>query len=434
MKKNIINKLTCGLLIGSLSVSMLACGKKGNNDSNEKQTGAPSALSADEQNVPSEMISNISEGTEEELRKAAADFSIKMFQTTLSNDGDSSKNMMISPLSIQSALGMAANGAAGNTLIEMQDVLAGGAPIADYNAYMQNLKNGDDVLSLANSIWIRDDSDRIQVNDGFLALNKLVYNAEAFMAPFDNSTVKDVNNWVNEKTHEMIPEVIKDISGDAVMMLVNAAAFEGKWEETYSDDSILEHMEFYNANGETEDVTMLSSTEGTFLHDDNATGFLKYYEGDKYAFMAMLPNEGVSLDDYVQSLDGESFINLYDNRSYCDVYTLIPEFTSEYERILNADLSEMGINEAFSDRADFSNMATTKSEYLYISKVIHKTFISLDRNGTRAAAVTVVVMEDACSIIEEETHTVYLDRPFMYAIIDTDTGLPVFIGITNTVN
>ena len=125
-------------------------------------------------------------------------------------------------------------------------------------------------------------------------------------------------------------------------------------------------------------------------------------------------------------------MSLYNNRERASVHTKIPEFTYDYSATLNEPLYEMGIKDAFSDtKADFSNMAQIADYNIFISKILHKTHIELDRNGTRAAAVTAVIMECAASIEPPDIKEVYLDRPFVYAIIDRKTGVPVFLGALN---
>lgn len=175
---------------------------------------------------------------------------------------------------------------------------------------------------------------------------------------------------------------------------------------------------------------MLNGEEREYVGDDKATGFIKHYEDYRYAFMAILPNQEISVSDYLQQLDGEKLLSLYQNRKHnYKVHTKMPEFSYDYSTSLNDTLEKMGIRKAFTREADFSNMATTD---LHIDEVVHKTHIELDRNGTKAAAVTAVIMETASAVTTKDVN-VFLTRPFLYAIIDTETGIPVFMGAVNTV-
>lgn len=109
------------------------------------------------------------------------------------------------------------------------------------------------------------------------------------------------------------------------------------------------------------------------------------------------------------------------------VYATLPKFTSEYSITLNDALIQMGMKDAFdADTADFSKLGTLDMGNIYINKVIHKTYISVDELGTKAGAVTAVICDSSSAA--EEYHEVVLNRPFVYAIIDNETGLPIFIG------
>ena len=179
--------------------------------------------------------------------------------------------------------------------------------------------------------------------------------------------------------------------------------------------------------GEKTNCTMLSSKEKLYVEGEHETGFVKEYSGGKYAFMAVLPNEGTGIYEYVSSLTADRFAKLYKERTgRYDVKTKTPQFKYDYDINLNETLRGMGMEEAFTMNADFSNMTGDKS--LYIGSVLHKTHIELDANGTKAAAATAVTMDAKCALDESLPKTVYLDRPFVYAIMDTRTGLPVFMG------
>ncbi|MBO5081459.1 MAG: proteinase inhibitor I4 serpin, partial [Lachnospiraceae bacterium] len=241
-----------------------------------------------------------------------------------------------------------------------------------------------------------------------------------------------------ENTDGMITELLKEIPPDAAMYLINAMTFEGEWSEAYEEYQIREGEVFTNALGEEEEARMLCETGNLYLENDDATGFIKYYEGGEYAFMAMLPKEEGAIEDYVANMSGEDYIAFYESlTSEYDVVTKLPCFTYSYDLTLNDALKEMGMPTAFTEgAADFSPMVTDPTVNLYISNVIHKTYIELDENGTKAAAVTAVEMTcESCAAEPEqrEIKEVILDRPFVYAIIDTNTGMPIFMGTVNSV-
>ncbi len=419
--------------IMSVGLAVCACGCGVDEKENNKN------VSSDNQSLTADIECSDVEGKEIDATfiSYTADFSIDLFKNSVSIGVESGENVLISPQSVLSALSMTANGAGSDCLSEMEDVLCGGNGIDEHNQYMytyiEDLNQSENVkFNVANSVWIKDDEEAIKVNDEFIQDCTDYYDAEVYMAGFDDNTVKDINSWVNEETEKMIPTLLNEIPAEAVMYLINAIAFEGEWATEYEDNQIIEDSEFTNFNGESQSVNMLSSTENIFIQDENSKGFIKLYKDGKYAFMAILPEEDISVSEYIDSMTGDSFVNMYKNREYKDVIVKLPEFTYEYETELSPYLSSMGMRTAFTEMADFSNMAVTANP-LYISKVLHKTFIQVDRHGTKAAAVTSVEMVSESCAEYVEPEYVILDRPFIYSIIDTETGLPIFIGVLNSV-
>jgi serpin B len=455
MKNTYLKRTICTALAG-LMMAMTACGNVTEERESPASTGKNTASPNSEEptttsnETSDEPVNNLSveplssvklEKSEtqpgDDFNSSYRSYATEFFKTACAEDIKAGNNVMISPESVMMALGMTANGAKGETLSQMETAL-GGQGIDAINKAMQyrmtRFINSEDVsFNVANSVWVRDDADRIQMKQSFCDKVKSVYNADSFLAPFDDSTLNDINNWVSKNTNDMIPTILDDIPGDAVAYLVNAMAFEGEWAEQYEDHQVNENETFTNSKGEEEKVTMLSSLENTYFEDENTTGFLKYYSGGEYAFMAMLPSEGTDIADYVAGLDGEKLKNLWQNADgNADVY--IPEFSYDYGRELSGDLKNMGMTMPFSDGADFSDMGETGTGSLYISRVFHKTHIELDRFGTKAAAATAVEMDCEGAIMIDDVKEVKLDRPFVYAIIDTESGTPVFMGAVNTVN
>lgn len=349
----------------------------------------------------------------------AADFALKLFQESL----DGERNTLVSPLSVLLALGMTANGADGETLAQMEHTL--GSDVENLNYYLYSLMDGQsDQLKLANAIWFRDHG--LTVKDTFLETNANYYQADMFQAPMNAATAGEINAWVEEHTDRMIPGIIDELDPDTVMCLVNALAFDAKWEEIYLEHQVGEST-FNAANGLPRTVEYMNSQEYAYLEDENATGFVKYYEGRNYAFAALLPNEGVSVEDYVNSLTGTHLQEMLASPRRITTYATMPKFETEYDAELSEVLKAMGITDAFdADGADFSRMAT--AEYnIYISQVLHKTEISVAEEGTRAAAVTAVIAAYGAAPIEDY-RTVTLNRPFVYMIFDCQENVPLFLG------
>ncbi len=357
---------------------------------------------------------------------AITDFAIRLFQASEENG----KNTLVSPLSVLCALAMTANGAEEETLQQMEDVL--GMTTEEMNlyiySYIQNLPQDEKYkLSLANSIWFTD-HERFTVNQDFLQTTADYYGADIYKAPFNEQTCKDINNWVKEKTDGMIPSALDKIPADALMYLINALAFDAEWADIYEKYQVKDG-EFTKEDGTKQKCELMYSTESNYFEDEKATGFLKYYKSGKYAFVAMLPKEGVSVSEYIASLTGEFLNEMLSNPEHTTVYTSIPKFETSYSVEMTEILKSMGMTEAFDpNNADFAGLGSSTGGNISISRVIHKTFISVEEKGTKAAAVTIVEPGDGAAMEPEQPKEVYLDRPFVYMLIDCENNIPFFIG------
>lgn len=360
------------------------------------------------------------------------DFTVRLLQNTLKGNatkGNEQENTLLSPISILAALAMTANGAKGETLAQMEKVFGVSmeALNPEMSAYITSSKEIEELeINIANSIWFKDVKS-LSVKEDFIQKNVNYYEADIYAAPFDDSTVDDINNWVKKNTNGMIPSILNQISQDAVMYLINAVAFDAKWQEQYHEYSIRENT-FTKEDGTWSTVDFMYSEEYNYLESEDATGFMKPYKGGDYAFVALLPNEGITVEEYVATLDGESLYQMLQSVQKTSVNTSIPKFETEYDIELSDVLVEMGMVDAFaSASADLSGMATSDLGNLYINRVLHKTYICLDENGTKAGAATSVEVECE-SALADEPKQVYLNRPFVYMILDTETYKPLFIG------
>lgn len=374
---------------------------------------------------------NTDAGLAGDASSAVEDFSVKLFQNSASSD----QNTLLSPLSVLCALAMTANGAKNETLAQMEDVF--GLSVPELNkylyAYLKRLPSSDKYkFNIADSVWFKDD-DGLTVDPDFLQTNADYYGASIYKAPFDESTLKNINNWVDDHTDHMIPNILDNISPSAVLYLINALAFDAEWETIYNETQIQDGT-FTTESGEKQDVKMMYGEDHQYLDDGSATGFIKYYADQKYAFAALLPNKDVSIKDYIASLTGEGLMTTLENAQGVPVNTVIPKFKSEYSLEMSDILKSMGMTDAFdANSADFSGLGQVKGENISIGKVLHKTYIALDERGTRAGAATIVEMRTTGTLAEKPKE-VCLDHPFVYMIIDCETNLPVFIGTTMRIN
>ena len=371
----------------------------------------------------------------EDFLKSTADFSMELFKKSYTKG----KNSLISPTSVYLALGMTANGSEGNTLKEFETLLGRyNLNINDLNIYYNSLTReltdtASDKFKIANSIWYNQDKN-LDIKQDFLQTNADYYSAAAYKADFNSKrTIDEVNKWVKYNTHKLIDKVIDKIDANTIMYLINTVYFEDEWQSPYTKNTVRKAA-FKLQNKTSKTVEFMYSEEYSYLKDDKAQGFIKPYKNGKYSFVALLPNEGVSIDSYVNSLSGEGFINLMKNKSSETVFAGLPKFKADYNIDLVKPLKQMGLKDCFiSGKANFTKMADNNAGDIFISKVIHKTFIAVDTEGTKARAVTEVEMMGK-GIVSSE-HNITLNHPFVYAIVDNETNLPLFIGtMTNPEN
>ena len=377
--------------------------------------------------------------TDEDFAKAEMSLGVELLKKCYDSETETANNLLLSPMSISAALSMTANGAAGDTLAEMEKVLGGGLSIDQLNDYMayyiSRLPDKEkEKIYLADSIWIKDDP-TLKVYDEFLETNKKYYNAEIYKSSFEpNSIVKDVNSWVNKNTKGMIPNLINpsNIKQNTMMMLINTLYFESEWENPYLSTT---DGKFTDLNGQELDIKQMESMESFYYDLGNADAFKKPYIDGEYSFVGILPHSDVDFNEYISSLDASALcegLKEYEDPSTVDLDVMIPKFKYNYGASLKEILPELGMKTAFdSDKADFSKINDLSVEGalpLYIDDVIHKTKIEVTEKGTKAAAATAVIMgAGAAAPIEKKKVYIYLDRPFVYMIVDKN-NVPLFIG------
>ena len=364
-------------------------------------------------------------------KQAITDFALRL----LRENEVSGENVLVSPLSVLCALALTVNGAEGETRQEMERVI--GMDTDKLNSflsgYFSNLPAGEKYkLSLANSIWFTDD-ESFKVNQGFLQKNADFYGADIYKTAFNSDTCKQINEWVSQKTDGMIEEILDSVPQRAVMYLVNALAFDAEWEEIYTESHIGNGI-FTKEDWTEQTVEFMSSEEGVYLSDGKAVGFMKYYSGRKYAFAALLPDENTTVSEYIASLDGAALNKMLSEAEKTRVLAYMPKFKTEYGKELSEALRNMGMPLAFDRiKAQFGGLGSAEPNNIYIGRVLHKTFMSVDEKGTKAGAATVVEMLKNEGIVTEQPKRVYLNRPFVYMIVDCENNVPVFMGIMNDV-
>lgn len=335
-------------------------------------------------------------------------------------ESDKTGNIVFSPMSIIMLLGILAESVSGQTREEVVKVLSENFTYEDLREILCEINkdlNTSDSLMSSNAVCVKN-----EIKDSILEEYKEsleeVYDGKVFAS---DNLAKDVNDWVEEKTKGMIKNAAGDSLDGIVACLMNAIAFEAEWEDKYEEEDIYDE-EFHNEDGSTAIVDMLHSKEYGWIENEHFTGFIKPYKDEKFAFMALLPEKEGDINSTLDNLD---FSEFYKSAEDEKVTVTMPEYKYDFGQDLTEICKELGIKSAFTPSADFSPMST---EWLRLDSIIHKAHIEVDRHGTKAAAVTMGMVMCGCAPMMKRREVI-LDRPFIYAIMDTETELPIFAGV-----
>jgi serpin B len=354
------------------------------------------------------------------------DFAFGLLRKTIEISDET--NVTVSPLSVSIALGMAWNGADSDTKTEMETALkmSGLSPneINEYYKVMQTTLPEIDPttkLSIANSLWYRTG---FPVKQDFLKVNTDYFNAEVRELDFDQAWAVDtINNWCSRKTNKLIPTIIDKISQDAMLYLINAVYFKGIWRSKFDKKRTFE-TNFTNEAKNQVKVNMMNLKDTFSYTADADAQYLNMPYGNKaYSMTVILPAENKTTADILNNMTVEKWNSTLATMIPRQVIVSMPRFKTENKFILNNSLKAMGMQKAFSPQeADFSNISDIS---LFISKVIHKTYVAVDEEGTEAAAVTAVEFE-LTSMPDYPVFTV--NKPFIFVIREQSTGIILFIG------
>lgn len=330
------------------------------------------------------------------------------------------ENYMFSPLSIKLALAMTAVGADGETKAEMLETL-GIDDLDEFNEFAEQIigeygKKEAIKLEIANSLWLNTDyyHGDVQFADDFAAVIAKYYDAASEEVDASDA-VERINEWVFDKTEGKITELIDD--SDFLAYIVNAIYFKGEWDVQFPSYATAER-EFTGRDNQKKQIDFMNLTD-TFDYYENKDlqmVRLPYQDGKTGMYLVLYEGRDIDLDKIVEEMERKR------------VKISLPKFKIESELQLKGLLSEMGIKTAFDkNKADFKKMFTAISENVFITDVIHKTFIDVDENGTEAAAATGVEMGLTSMPIEEPV-VFTADRPFVYFIRDDVNGEILFMG------
>jgi len=389
----------------------------------EVETTVP--VEIEETTIPVEVETTVPVEIEETLP------GIQDFDFTFLKMENNKVNMLYSPLSIKYALKMLEEGAAGKTLTEIKSIIG--------NSTLSKYESIDKILSLANGLFIKDDYYE-NVKEEYLDTLKEKYDAEVKEDEFKSA--KNANEWIEDKTLNIIKKMLKDETvQNSVMLLINALAIDMEWADPFSYQTT-DGEKFYLDNGEVMEATTMYNKyyeKLSYYKDDDllaVTLDLKDYKKTQFEFMAIMPNENLS--GYVENVTKEKIDEIDEKlipaSDVNDGVTLeIPKFKFSYDLALKDDLMNLGIKDAFDKfEADFTKMANPvdPSKKLYVSDALHKADIDFSEDGVKAAAVTVFVMGLGAAGPLPPTYPVhlYINKPFMFIIRDKNTKDIWFTG------
>lgn len=403
------------LVLALFCLVFLAIGCK----SNTTQTTAQST---------SQIKDSLTTQEKQNLQKAQNDFAITLFQKT----AQAGENILLSPLSIYMDLAMLYNGASGKTQQQMQRALQLQEKDVDaLNLYqrrlLEELAKADTAvqMDIANSIWFKEG---LQPQADFKAINKKFYHAKIKGMDFsDPETKTTMNDWVSEKTQGKIPTIIDEIKSDDSMFLLNAVYFNGNWATPFDPEATQEQI-FYSAEKEEKVPLMSKKSRYNYGETEGVQAIELPYGEEKYNMTVVLPDKEKDLSTFLAEFDAAAWEELQKHLKMQEVKLQFPKWELSYaEDSLKEQLGALGMADAFTNKADFSNLF--KEESAKISEVKHKTYIKVDEEGTEAAGATSTGI--TTTSYNPNQPEMKVNRPFIYLITEKDSGQILFIGQVN---
>lgn len=365
---------------------------------------------------------------EKEMAAQQGDFASALSLEVYRQLGEKTDNWLVSPFSLQCALGMLSNGANGETREEILHALG----LSQYsqeevNAYFKKLIEGLHTVNsaitvkTANSIW---GNAGVPLKEDFQKTNIENYSAMVSQLDFsDPSAVDQINAWCNQTTEGLIPSILDEVNPSATVYLLNSLYFKARWESEFAPEKT-QQGNFTTSSGETVKADfMQAERRGLYVKNEWFTSTSLSYLNDSYAMRLILPQPGIGIDQVLQALS-ESDGNLWKNTILADINLKMPRFALENKLDLVSTLQALDMEKVFTNEADFSSMSDIST---YISLVQQATRLKVDEEGSEGAAVTVIGGETSPGMPEGKVDF-FLDRPFLFQILEPATGTVLFMG------
>lgn len=435
MKKRVVKNVMM------LSVALLLAGcdlidpfNNNNNDSGKHRVITPVVFTVEE----------------EVVADASNDFAFRFFRAT-DSIMPKDANYVVSPYSAQVALAMAMNGAADSTFMQMRDVLGyKGMDIDDINSYNKKLIEGldfvvaDTRVKFANSLWINNNH---PINIPYEVLPEFSlsllenYNAKAEAVDFKSPDVlKYINRWCSSQTNSLIDNAVEGLSSWSVVMLLNAVCFNAPWSIPFEKKNSFK--DYFHSDAGKRMVTFMKeekvsdANRSRYIGREKFEAVTKSYGGEgKYNFCVVMPREGITMEECLTGLTAETFIDMMKPGKRAAVLS-IPKFEVENSGSVIPALESMGMIEAFTSRADFSNLVVglNSEDPIYITDMTQGNLFSINEKGTEAASVTKVeIGMFGSSGVSTEPVEFLVNRPFLFFVMENSTKTVLFAGKVSSI-
>lgn len=344
---------------------------------------------------------------------------------------DREDNLALSPLSAYIALAMAAEGSAGETKAQFEKVLGAStddiaSAVGRIDKRLMDLK-GSTKLAVAQSVWT---DDRVEFSEDYISHLADLYKADIYSGKLSSTDVRNaINRWAADNTNGLIdPFLSSNLDDNTVMALLNTIYFKGTWQRRFDPEAT--RGSFENAGGGTGTVDYMHlSASLKYIDTDEVTGVVLPYDDGKTQMIVVMPKDSAELPSAaVCRMGSGGLAKAAADAGEKRIRLSLPSFTVECSLEMNKALNTMGLTDAFTDGADFSGMGDGG---FAISQVLQKVKLIVDTEGTEAAAVTAVIMKETAMMPEDQLELTF-DRPFYYAVMDTETSIPLFTGVYNT--
>jgi serpin B len=342
---------------------------------------------------------------------------------------NNSQNIIVSPVSISTSIAMTYLGAENNTKKQIAKVFGFDANKQEFLKKWKNINDGlqnDSSLQLANSVWI--DENYVIKNEYSQALTS-TFNNSIFKINFSAKPEIKVNDWISSKTSGNINEIIAPgiIDNLTKLLLVNAIHFKSDWKYPFSSNDIVNDKFYISPENAINTAYLYKKEQYNYFENTDIQAISIPYKNPKYSLLIILP-KNIDQNPVIYA-NSALFSKITTQLSQTEIKLYIPKFKAESAFELNNTLAQLGMPEAFSQKADFSGISGKTD--LYISNVLHKAYIEVNEKGTEASAATVTVMKLKSAPVNKEIKIFKASHPFVYLILNNQTNTILFIGKLN---